>query len=628
MKTIFTIVMLLCTKAAFSQNYPITEIPENLLKNANAVIRESSENYVFKSVNDLDIQQKHVVTVLNKTGDDFAGVYIHYNPETRVSDIKVNLYDSFGKLIKNYSKKDFSDYTYNRSGALYVDNRILILIPKSTAYPFTVETMYETHTSNTIYINYFSPFDSFDVALQKATFRIVNNSGIKVRSKILDNEFGKVKFSESGNISEYSYENIPAIKEQDLSPTISYLKPKVEFSPEYFSLAGIQGDLSSWNSYGKWYNEKLLKPSSEVTPEISKEIASLNLSGTTSEKVKKIYQYMQNKTRYVLVTMGIGGWKPINADEVGRKGYGDCKGLSNYMRTLLTAAGIKSYYAEIYDDKTEHKFDKNFVKPNGNHVILMVPTENGNIWLENTSQKIAFNHLSYTSHNRNVLAVKENGIEIIDTPVYKPEESKEMMNASIKLNEDATITSNVNFVYTGGQYDMALYFTSLKNEELKDAIKNIYYSLKIGEVSVENLNNNRDNAEISFDMKLKANDFSKKLGNDIFFPVMPFGKTSTIISNDERVLPFETSFPFQDDYKIEYSAPIGFQFSDIPKSVNFTSEFGTYSMNFEQKDDKLIVHRVLTINKGLYPKEKFKEYAAFKKKASNIDNTKILIKKL
>lgn len=620
--------MLLCTKAAFSQNYPITEIPENLLKNANAVIRESSENYVFKSVNDLDIQQKHVVTVLNKTGDDFAGVYIHYNPETRVSDIKVNLYDSFGKLIKNYSKKDFSDYTYNRSGALYVDNRILILIPKSTAYPFTVETMYETHTSNTIYINYFSPFDSFDVALQKATFRIVNNSGIKVRSKILDNEFGKVKFSESGNISEYSYENIPAIKEQDLSPTISYLKPKVEFSPEYFSLAGIQGDLSSWNSYGKWYNEKLLKPSSEVTPEISKEIASLNLSGTTSEKVKKIYQYMQNKTRYVLVTMGIGGWKPINADEVGRKGYGDCKGLSNYMRTLLTAAGIKSYYAEIYDDKTEHKFDKNFVKPNGNHVILMVPTENGNIWLENTSQKIAFNHLSYTSHNRNVLAVKENGIEIIDTPVYKPEESKEMMNASIKLNEDATITSNVNFVYTGGQYDMALYFTSLKNEELKDAIKNIYYSLKIGEVSVENLNNNRDNAEISFDMKLKANDFSKKLGNDIFFPVMPFGKTSTIISNDERVLPFETSFPFQDDYKIEYSAPIGFQFSDIPKSVNFTSEFGTYSMNFEQKDDKLIVHRVLTINKGLYPKEKFKEYAAFKKKASNIDNTKILIKKL
>ena len=41
-----------------------------------------------------------------------------------------------------------------------------------------------------------------------------------------------------------------------------------------------------------------------------------------------------------------------------------------------------------------------------------------NIWLENTSQKMAFNHLSYSTTARNVLAVDENGIKIIKTPVY------------------------------------------------------------------------------------------------------------------------------------------------------------------------------------------------------------------
>jgi len=628
MNRFFTIFLLFFIKTAFSQNYSSLEIPEELKKNANAVIRENSEIYTLNSVNDMDIEQKFAVTILNKSGDGFALVKIPYNPTTKINSIKVNLYDAFGKLMKSYTKRDFSDFTYNKSGALYVDDRVLLLNPNSTMYPFTVETIYQTKTSNTIYINTFTPFRSFGVSLQNADFKIINKAGIKIRTKVTDNNFGKVEISESGMTTDYAYRNIPAIQEQEYSPSISYLAPKVDFSPENFTLAGKTGDLSSWENFGKWYYSQLLKPSSEVTPEIKQEIASLNLSGTTSEKVKKIYQYMQDKTRYVLISMGIGGWQPMNASEVSKKGYGDCKALTNYMRTLLEAAGIPSYYSVIYDDRTELSFDKNFPELNGNHVILMIPTEEGNIWLENTSQKIAFNHLSFTSHNRNVLAISENGIQIIDTPIYKPEESKEMMTAKVKLSEDAGIVSNASFLYTGGQYDYSMRLLGLKSDELKNLIKENYYSLKIRDLSVDQLSNDRDKAEISYQINLSADNFSKKLGNDIFFPVMPFGKTSMVSTNDERMLPFETPFPYQDDYTIEYTAPSGFKFSEIPESVDFKSEFGSYQMNFELKDGKLIVHRILTIKKGIYPKDKFNDFAAFKKKASGMDNTKILITKL
>lgn len=50
-----------------------------------------------------------------------------------------------------------------------------------------------------------------------------------------------------------------------------------------------------------------------------KEIVSLNLRGSTEDKVRTLYQYMQNKTRYIFVAIGIGGWQPMPADDVRKK---------------------------------------------------------------------------------------------------------------------------------------------------------------------------------------------------------------------------------------------------------------------------------------------------------------------
>lgn len=45
------------------------------------------------------------------------------------------------------------------------------------------------------------------------------------------------------------------------------------------------------------------------------------------------------------------------------------------MKTLLDAAGIKSYYAIINSDDSVINFDEDFPKMGGNHAILMIPTE-------------------------------------------------------------------------------------------------------------------------------------------------------------------------------------------------------------------------------------------------------------
>lgn len=228
MKKLYLFLFSVFASFSFAQDYNVSSIPEHLVKNAHAVIRDWSEDYSLKSVSDMTVKRTYVSTIMNAAGEDYSRIYIPYNPTTRVSGIKVEMFDASGKIIKTFSKKDFADYTNNPSAGLYVDDRILVLQPVTTQYPFTLKLSYETSTSNTINLRSFSPISTYNVSLEKSSFVITNNSGIPIRTKINDKPIGKVSEIKEGNIWRYSYQNIPAIKQEDLAPSLEYLLPDVQ----------------------------------------------------------------------------------------------------------------------------------------------------------------------------------------------------------------------------------------------------------------------------------------------------------------------------------------------------------------------------------------------------------------
>lgn len=611
----------------FSQNYAISEIPEELKKDANAVVRNSSSEYVIKSESSIELKKKTVISILNKAGDNLSYVYIPYDKYSRISDIKIRVLDEDGKQINSYSKSDLNDVAQSNDSYLYSDDRALTTRIVQPVYPYTIETSFTERSSDTVFLPVLQPYRGTDVSVQNWSLEFKNESGIKLRKKITETKFGKLDLSESENYTKASYSNIPAYKEENYSPDYRSIVPKVEFALDKACLKGVCGDFSNWNSFASWY-QGLLEPVSRITPEIQQEVNSLNLTGSVAEKVQKVYQYMQGKTRYVFVAIGIGGWQPMSADDVRKKGYGDCKALTNYMRVLLKAAGIPSYYSVIYSDSTAKIFDKEFPKMDGNHVILCVPTENGNIWLENTSQSIAFNHLSYRTMDRNVIMVKDNVAELIDTPKSSSENNREVLRIKANILPDNTVDISSNFHFTGGLYDMYLSLVSLSPSDQKDAMKEKYSYLQFSNIDLKNVRNDRATAKIDFDLNFKANNYSKSLGSDIYFRAIPFLDSDFYLENSNRKLPLEIPFGFSDDYEIEYTIPDTHKFADIIAPVNIDSEFGSFSMEFIPQDKKLLIKRKFMLKKGIFSADKITDYVNFRKKTSKIDHTKILITKI
>ncbi|MBB6369454.1 DUF3857 domain-containing protein [Chryseobacterium shigense] len=614
----------------YAQTYPVSAIPENLKKNADVVIRKDLTTVQINKIDEIKYQYNTVTTVLNKDGDSKAHIYIPYQKGDNISEVKVTIYDESGKKVKSFSKSDFGDFANNTQGVFYSDNRILALPYTSAYYPYTIDFSYQITDENTIFIPDFVPFSSPNISLEEAQFKIINKSGIDLKTKTYPSKYNytAVIAADNGNEKTYSYKNVPAIDDIQMLPQPEKILPKVSFTLAKFNLEGKQGALNNWTDFGTWYYSNLVEPVSVSTPAIKAEVAALKLEGSTEEKVKKLYQYMQSKTRYIFVGLGIGGWLPMPPDEVNKKGYGDCKGLTNYMKTLLNEAGIPSNYCVITSGSSDISFDPDFPSMGGNHAILMVPTEKGNIWLENTSQQVAFNHLSYNTTDRNVLAVTKKGIELINTPTYTAEQNREKQTVKIHLTEDNSINGEIQFAYTGSQYDNNLVYAYLSPKERIEAMKKAFDVLNFEKVDMKDFINDKDNGMIKFNVDFKANNYSKTTGTNLIFRAVPVFSNNFYKSDENRELPFEIGQSFQDEYEIDFIIPKNYKIDEVPENVTINSEFGTYKLNIVKNGESVKVTRFIKINKGIFPKEKYNEYVSFRKKTLNMDNSKILLTKI
>ena len=618
--------------SSFADNfkYAVMLIDSTLLKNTNAVVRQDETYFQVNSTIETITRTHFVITILNEKADEYANIVEGYSKHEDIVSMEATLYDAFGKEIKKIRKKDTEDLSAVSGITLMTDERLKHYNFYYKVYPYTMEYSCETKGKATLFFPKWMPQVSQNISVENSSITIAANPSYKLRYKAF-NYNGEPEITDDKDLRYYKWmvHSLKPVIREPYSPMLHEMVTMVIFGPSEFQMDDYKGNMETWQDFGKFVYA--LKRGKDILPPAVKTKVHELTDVTTDkkEKIRKLYEYMQQNTRYILVTLGIGGWQPFDAQYVSSNGYGDCKALSNYMYSLLKEAGINSYYTLIRAGKYEKYITEDFPSQQFNHVIVSVPLEKDTMWLECTSQTLPAGYLSSFTCDRPALLIDENGGTLTRTPVYGPDVNTELQNVKAVLSETGALSINATSIYGGLQQD---YYHSLIHSLSKDKIKEqLHEQLDFTTYDIGQFNYVEQKSSkpiITESLQIEVSDYATITGKRLFvIPNVMARSKSRIMNDTSRKYDIVIPYGYHDVDSVEIQLPTGYKAEAIPQPSQINSPFGTYRSSVKLEGNKLVYLRQVDYINGRFPATAYADFVKFYESMYKADRGKVVLSK-
>lgn len=558
------------------------------------------------------------IRINNREGHFMTRVDIPFSPSTKIKDLTATIEDSNGQEVKKLKKKDISEASSIAGYSLYEDDFIKSFELSHNRYPYVLKYSYTISFNGFLSVDEWTPVLSLNTNTNLATLTVVTSSDFKI--SIHEQNISPGKVLKDGDKVTYEWKSDYVrneVKPEFYSPSIKSLLPYVSIVPIKFEY-GLEGSFQSWNAYGEWL-EKLSYGLQDLPESEKNTILELtrNLPDRTS-KAKALYHYLQDNVRYINVSIGIGGMLPYPASYVAQNKYGDCKALTNYMKTLLAEVGIESFCVDVYAEETPNEIIKDFPSQQFNHVILAVPTESDTLWLETTSNTNPFGYLGTFTQNRNALFVNSSESKIVRVPALTNDQVTRKTLIKGVINDKNDIKAKIEVTFKGDDFETLLYY--LKSGMLDDAHNYIRTRLPYSKSSstiTEIKHETRDSPEIRVIVEIDLSDQGQEFG-DAKVLRLPSLDIPRFERPESRKTPLFFPYPIHFIEELNYSVGDKIKAKITTGVDSVKSEFGSYSVISAQKGRMISVKREFLLKSGKYTIE---DYARFYEFISTIDHS-------
>lgn len=609
--------------------YIAANIPDSLKQDVNSVVRYSNDDVTIKGPGEAIVKHHKIITILNEKADDEALIEFGYNRKyDTYSSILIQVFNADGILLKKYHKSDMYDGSQVNNETIVTDDRFLGLRHTIANYPTTIEVSYEENLSSFITLDDWH-IQALEQSVQHETYKVSAKHNMGFRYKYKNISLNPVKVT-ADDLDTYVWQvsNLSAIKKEEGSKPWSVL-PAVLFGTGTFSYYGYAGDMHSWQDYSRWVYD-LNKDVCTLSPERIAEVRKMtDTIKTDKAKAEFLYKYLQQSTRYVSVQLGIGGFKPFDANFVDKKKYGDCKALANYMYALLAAINIPSYWAVVRAGDNEYAADPNFPNNNFNHEILCVPFKNDTTWLDCTMTYRQFGQPGPFTENRNALLITANGGKLVNTPKSTATENQFNSEVHLAIDSDGGAKAHIKILSTGEYREQYIYMASAKQDEQKEKLLS---DLDIKQPSAIDLAYGVDkNGVKEIDINLEYDKFCDiAVANKQFYKPRVLNLWNlTVPVLEKRKTDYYFDFPRSKTCVTTIDLPKGFEIETLPTNQSLKFTYGSYEIKYvyDAAKNEVVSTAKFILNNQLIPAAKYTEMQQYLDAVAKAQNKKLVIRR-
>lgn len=385
--------------------------------------------------------------------------------------------------------------------------------------------------------------------------------------------------------------DLPAVEAEPLAPDLADVVPMVYVRLNAWTEGGQpKTGFGSLEDYARWMYE-VQSGTHAVSPAMKEQVQQIlrDAPADPSEQARLLYEWVQSQIRYVSVQIGMGGWRPHEAQAVFEHGYGDCKDKANLLRAMLQVAGIDSHLVELYSHRG---VPRPFVLPgvgNGNHAILAVHLPDRTVLADPTERTVPFGALPPRDQGAHVLVIHPERPEVQVTPQAGPADNTKRLRIDLTVPPRGVATKGTVQLETRGSFAWYLRHSTITGAkgEIDDLFERWDWmrGSQAKDVHIDVSDAHQVRAEAKITVRSLGTEAGERL---IFRPAELLYSPGRSLTSARRTQPVVFTEPVTRHTIVRLDLA-GAEVGALPGPTEVRSEFGRFVQTWSQDEGAIVV---------------------------------------